>query len=77
MKGLVYQEVVTRALTDDSEIVDERVRKLPVHKRPAERLLRYAGTLVLVTRRESSAGYSLRLVVNLDLEVVVVDGRME
>src|SRR5262250_78245 len=75
MKVLVYQEVVSRTLTDDSEIIYKGLIKLTVIERSLKVILGHASSLIFVAGIDSNAGNALRLEMCLAANLVAINGK--
>jgi hypothetical protein len=71
---LMHQEVVPRPLADDAEIVYEGFVKRETRHVGVEIESRYPCALIIGTGGQTHAVNSLRVVVNLKVETVAIDG---
>jgi len=75
MKVLVYQEVVSRTLTDDSEIIYKGLIKLTVIESSLKVILGHASSLIFVAAIQANTGNALRLEMSLAANLVAIDGK--
>jgi hypothetical protein len=71
--GLMYEEIVPGALTNNSEIVDESVVSLAIPERILEALPRNACRMILVACGLADANDPLRLKMCVAADIVSVD----
>ena len=75
---LVNQKVVAGTLPDDPEIIDERLRSLPILERQLETgVFRYTRGLVLVPGEFAETGDTLRLKMGNPTHVSLVLGECD